>query len=259
MTARVPGFMACAAALVGLASLAFAPAAGATEFGDDADDGAIATVLLDDTAGDLQAPTLETVASAPRRRPRSGSRWMSVGLGSGPVQWDAQLADYQWDVRPRFGWSANAFAGIGRLGLGVRVFEARTRQDRGEEMAPLTVIARSSELAGRAALVSLHGADLVGIASVGRLHVAWNPRHTTLAAPGAPVEVDFAPIDAWVYGFGAGIERPLGGPWVGRIALERRAFGWDTAHRSGDAIEVGRESFGNWSARFEVDWLRLGR
>jgi len=206
-------------------------------------------------------PPASRAVAAPVAGSARAGRWLSIGVGSGPVQWDEHLADYQWDVRPRLGWSAQAFAGVRRFALGVRLWNAGSEQSLGSggAGASAAVNARSLELAARTGLASFHGVELLAAGSVGRLHVAWSPDHVELPAAGGPIGVDLAPIDAWVLGLGMGVQRSLGGPWTGRLELDRRAFGWDTAHRAGDSIEVGRESFRNWSARLEVDWVRHGR
>jgi hypothetical protein len=70
--------------------------------------------------------------------------------------------------------------------------------------------------------------------------------------------VELTPVDAWIGGAGLGVRRPLMGPWVGSVGLERRIFSMDTAHRNGGAVVLERERFSDWNARFELAW-RFGR
>ena len=42
--------------------------------------------------------------------------------------------------------------------------------------------------------------------------------------------------------------------WVTGVQVDYRVFSLETAHRNGDAIETGRESFGDWSARLAIAW-----
>lgn len=182
--------------------------------------------------------------------------WVSLGALTGATQADAALGDYRWDLSPHAGLGAQALAGVGRLGAGARVWRSSTTQSLGVAGASdASVRSTSLELVGRARLATWWGVHLDAQASGGWLHLGYAPDQVTFDPGGGPVTVAFAPIDEWIAGAGLAARRPLAGPWVAGIELERRAFGLETAHRHGSVIETARESFGDWSARLELAWL----
>lgn len=186
------------------------------------------------------------------------SRGLSVGVLAGWTQLDPALADFQWDVTPRGAWGAELLAGTGRASGGVRMWRTQTTQALGVPGAASgpTVRATSWELVGRGRVATLWGTRVLACASAGRLHLDYSPDEMSIdPGTGTPIRVVFAPIDEWIGGGGLAFERPLGGPWTASLEIDQRMFGLEAAHRNGSAIEIGRESFGNWSARVGLAWL----
>ena len=185
-------------------------------------------------------------------------RWLSVGLLSGSTLLDGSLADYQWDTRPQAAWGAQALIGARRLGVGVRGWTTQTTQNVGlPGVESPRVQATSWELVGQGRVATWWGTQVLATASAGRLHLAYDPDRITLepVGPGVPINVDFEPVDEWIAGGGVALLWPVAGRWTTSIALDHRIFGMDTAHRNGDEIEFGRQTFGDWSARPELAWL----
>jgi hypothetical protein len=88
---------------------------------------------------------------------------------------------------------------------------------------------------------------------VGRLHLGYAPDHVAVSASGSgAIPVTLAPIDEWVTGGGLALRRGLAGPWAVTLEADAQVFAMDTAHRNGGAIEMERERFSEWSARFEL-------
>lgn len=201
----------------------------------------------------LAASGVANAAGSPAA-PGVGSDWASLGVLTGSTQPDGALADYQWDTRPKVAWGAQALAGRGPVGAGLRVWSTATTQglDLAGVVVSPTVRSTSLELVGRVRVASAWGTRLLATASGGRLHLAYHPDRVTIpAGGGGSIEASFAPVNEWISGFGAAVERPLGARWTVGVQAERRGWSLDTAHRSGAAIVNARESFGEWSARFE--------
>ncbi len=185
----------------------------------------------------------------------AASRWLTLGVLTGATRFDPHLADYQWNVSPRAAWGAQAIAGIGRFGAGLRVWRSQTTQhiDLADDENP-AVRATSLELLGRARLLSRWGTDLEAGATTGWLHLGYAPDHVTIAGSGGgpPIDVALKSVDEWVAGGGLALRHPLIGPWAASVELDSQVFGMTTAHRSGSAIVMGRERFDDWSARLEL-------
>ncbi len=163
------------------------------------------------------------------------------------------MADYQWDVRPHAAWGAQLLAGLGSCAAGLRWWQGGTTQSLG--LAGVTdpsVRTSSLELIARARVATWRGLALEATAAGGRLALHYRPDHVTVGTGGAPVEVTLAPVHDWVAGAGLALQAPLPGDWNWGLELERRVFALDTAHRNGNAIEYGRETFGDWDARVAV-------
>ena len=211
-------------------------------------------------SGDPTSPAFD--ASEATGRPAEGpGPWLSIGLLTGTTQLDAGLADYQWNTTLRLAGGAQALAGTGRFAAGLRLWRTRTTQAVGGLAAPLDVRATSFELVGEAALAEKWGARLLATAGAGRLHIGYDPDQITIqpTGPSPAVVVDFAPVDAWIGGGGLALRRPLAKHWTAGIGVDHRVFALDTAHRVGTAIALGRETFGDWSARLELAWLHHRR
>lgn len=200
----------------------------------------------------LAAACLATPAPA---RAEAGAPWrVSVGMLGGSSKPDAGLADYQWETLPRAAWGAQALAGRGALSGGLRLWRSATTQRHalpaGDALS--TVHWTSVEAVGRARLATVWGVGVHGSVSSGWLRLSYAPERMTIDAGGTPVEVVFAPIDAWIAGAGMAFTRPLAAGWTAGLEIDRRAFRMDTAHRSGGSIEYHRDTFGDWSARVEI-------
>lgn len=233
-----------ACALVGLALAA--SAAIASERTVPLDDVAASRPARDFAAGDFAAPG------------HASAWWLSLGALSGSTSWDGTLSNYQWDVRPQAAWGAAVRAGRGRFGLGARLWTTSTTQGLGAPGLPVTprVRATSWEVTGEARVLDVVGLPLLATASGGRLHLGYDPEHLSVdPGTGTPIDIDFRPIDEWTGGFGLATRHALRGPWMAGLAVEREVFALDAAHRNGDIVTAGRESFGNWSARLELGWF----
>ena len=185
----------------------------------------------------------------------SRSRWFSLGVLTGATGFDRHLADYEWNVTPRAAWGVQALAGSGRFAGGLRVWNTRTTQHMATASEPNPAVnALSLDLVSRARVLRHGGLELDACASAGRLHLGYAPDHVTIPASGggAPIDVSLSPIDEWLAGAGLALRHPVAGPWAATIEIDTQVFGMQTAHRSGNAIVVGREGFREWSARFEL-------
>ena len=212
---------------------------------------AVAVTVMIVSAATLAAPGRGAASVVPRPRVQ-----LTVGLLTGLTARDASLADYQWDVAPRAAWGTHVLAGVGPVEGGLRLAQTSTHQSLGDaaRVSP-TVRATSVELVGRARVATLLGTHVLGVGSIGRLHLGYHPDQIDVdLGTGTPVAVDFAPIDEWIGGGGFALRRPVGGPWALGFELERRLFGLDAAHREGSQVVVSRETFGEWNARIELDW-----
>ena len=202
----------------------------------------------------LAACVAMVCCGATNARAAIASRWLSVGALSGATRFDPHLADYQWNVDPRGAWGAQALAGVGPVGAGVRVWRSSTTQHTALADAPDPAVrATSVDLVGRARLLSRWGMGLEACANAGRLHLGYAPDHVVVAASGGGgIDVALQPVDTWVAGAGFALRRGLAGPWSAAVEVDAQAFRMDTAHRNGSTIVMGKERFGEWSARFEL-------
>jgi hypothetical protein len=176
----------------------------------------------------------------------------SIGLLAGSTWMDPSLADYRWDLSARPGVGVQALASAGRFATGLRMWRTGTTQATGlDAPASVDLHATSGELIGRGRMATLFGADVNVVASVGRLHLGYEPDEIAVPAQGT---VELRPIDEWIYGTGLAFERPLFGRWGADLEVNRRFFGLDTAHRNGNEIEYRRQTFGDWSARLGLAW-----
>jgi hypothetical protein len=168
------------------------------------------------------------------------------------------LADYQWDTTPRVAWGVRALVGRGRVAGGVRIWQARSTQAIGDLGPSPAIHATSRELVVEGRLAELLGTEVLVTAGAGRLRLGYHPDRITIQPPGpvSPVVVDLEPVGAWIGGGGLALRRAVAPSWSLGLGVDTRAFALDTAHRAGDAIVYARESFGDWSARVELAWVR---
>ena len=197
------------------------------------------------------APGAAQVGPVHAGAPGAGSRW-SFGILAGSVQPDGDLADYQWRTVPSAAWGVRALAGVKRFSGGVRLWNTRARQDIGAA-TPATVRGTSVELIGRGRLLNVGASQVLATASGGRLHLAYDPDRIEVGGgSGGADAVKFGPIDEWIVGAGLALEQRVAGAWSVGFEVERRFFGLDTAHRSGETIVERREMMGDWNARVEL-------
>jgi hypothetical protein len=183
--------------------------------------------------------------------------WFSVGLLTGSTQFDAGLADYQWDTTPRMGWGVKAVVGRGRLATGIRVWRTSSSQAIGDLGAPPALHATSWEWIGEGRVAEVLGTEVLVTAGAGRLHLGYDPDRVTIQPPGpvSPIEVELAPVGSWSGGGGLALRRQVAARWTVGLGVDARVWAIDTAHRAGSEIAYARESFGDWSARCELAWL----
>ena len=214
-------------------------------------------LLAGAVAAHAQPGITPSPTTAPDDPPRGAEVWFSIGLVGGITQLSRSLADYQWNTTARPSWGAQALAGGERCSGGARLWSTHTRQDLGDVAAASSVQVTSGELLGECRLGRARGTEILGRASGGWLHVGYHPDQVTFqpSGGGGSIVVDLAPIDTWTAGGGLGLRRPLGPRWSVGMAFEARAFGMETARSVGGTVEVGRETFRDWSARVELSRL----
>jgi hypothetical protein len=144
------------------------------------------------------------------------------------------------------------------VAAGVRLWRARSSQSLGDLGPAPEVHATSWELVGEGRIARPWGTELLATAGAGRLRLGYHPDRVTFQPPGpvSPVVVELEPVGAWIAGGGLALRREVAPGWAMGLGVESRVFAMDTARRAGDAIVYARESFGDWSARFELAWSR---
>lgn len=196
-----------------------------------------------------------SLATASSAQATEHSPWWSLGVLSGATALDHSLADYQWDTRVRAAFGAEALVGRGRWSVGARAWRTHTTQTveaPGVSASP-TVRATSVEAVGRIGVAKWQGIRFEGTASAGRRHLGYTPDELSIDSGSGPATpVALAPIDEWVASAGLSVAHALPGDWDLGLQIEHGVFGLDTAHRVGAGIETGRESFGEWNARFAL-------
>jgi hypothetical protein len=197
----------------------------------------------------LALACLATAAGAAPLRPQ----W-SLGVSSGATRFDPHFGDYQWNLAPHPAWGAQAGAALGRYGLSLRVWSAASTQhlDAAASVPDPRVRTTTVDLAGDVRVAGLGGTALLARASAGRVAIGYDPDHVTFATAGGATDVELAPVHAWSWGAGAAVRRALSARWTATLAVERQAFAFDTAHRTGSSVTLAREGFGNWNGRLEL-------
>jgi hypothetical protein len=183
--------------------------------------------------------------------------WFSIALLTGSTQFDAGLADYQWDTTPHLGWGVKALVGRGRFATGIRVWRASSSQSIGDLGEPPAVHATSFEWVGEGRVAEMLGTEVLVTASAGRLRLGYDPDRITIQPPGpvSPIEVALVPVGSWSGGGGLALRREVTARWTVGLGVDASVWAIDTAHRAGSAIVYARESFGDWSARCELAWM----
>ncbi len=182
--------------------------------------------------------------------------WLGIGPYGGALFLDQHLHDYRWDVAPRAVWGLQGMLRRDRFGIGVRAWRSSTTQGTGllgESEAP-EVSLTGFELVAEPRLASCWGTHLFGLASGGIVHIGYSPDELVLddMSGGSPITVELSPIDEWQAGVGLAVRRALPGRTTLGLAVERSFFRLDTAHRAGNTVIEERETFGNWTVRFEL-------
>lgn len=178
----------------------------------------------------------------------------SLGVSAGTTRFDTHLADYQWDLSAQPSWGAQAGASLGRYGLSLRGSRSNASQhvDAAASVTDPSVKVTTFDLAGEMELVRPMGFALLARASGGRTALTYSPDQVTIPTGGGTATVDLEPVHAWSWGGGAAVRREVGPRWTATIAVERQAFSFDTAHRTGSSVTFAHEAFGNWNGRFEL-------
>lgn len=188
--------------------------------------------------------------------------WWSLGILGGTTRPDPAFADYQWDTQPRLAWGAEMLVGTGPVAGGARVWRTGTTQvvDPSGPTVSTTVHVTTWDLVGQGRVATVWGTEVLAMASAGVAALAYDPDRVAVATggPGGSVTVDLEPITEWNAAAGLALRRPLGHRWSAGLELDHRVFRLDTAHRSGNQIEIERRGFGDWSARLGLAWL-VGR
>jgi hypothetical protein len=172
----------------------------------------------------------------------------------GTTRFDTHLADYQWNLSARPAWGAQAGASLGRFGLALRasVSGATQHVDAAASVTDPAVNVTTYDLAGEVEVVRPLGFALLARATGGRVALTYSPDRVELDTGGGTTTVALAPVHAWSWGGGAAVRREIAPRWTATLAVERQAFAFDTAHRTGSSVTVAREAFGNWNGRFEL-------
>src|SRR5262249_15206693 len=115
-------------------------------------------------------------------RDRSRHPWLTGAGLTGSTQLDPPMADYQWETSARPSSGAQASAGVGRWGAGLGVWRTQTTQERGTPGATLkpAVRATTAELVGQYRVVEVLGTHLSASASVGRIHLGYDPDQVSI-------------------------------------------------------------------------------
>ena len=149
-------------------------------------------------------------------------------------------------------------AGKGKWALGARLLRSSNTQqiDASASSATTTVRLTSLELVGQGRVLTFLGTEVYAMASAGRVHLGFSPDQITIDPGGLGINVDvkFEPVNEWIVGGGMAVRRDLATQWAAGLEIDRRVFSLETAHRNGNSIEYGRESFRNWSARLGLAW-----
>ncbi len=176
----------------------------------------------------------------------------------GATRFDSSLERYGWvaETRPLIG----AEAAVRQFGWGAGLRAGRTSVNQSSALLgtslDTTVRLWSVDAFAEVPLVSIGVVSLAALGAVGQVFASYSPDRALIATDGggAAVEVRYENWNEWSASGGlalrAGITRAL----VSSIAIERRAFRIDTAHRQGEAIVESRETFGGWVARAGLSW-----
>src|SRR6185369_16442293 len=131
------------------------------------------------------AAVLLATASSAASRERE-SVWYGVGLLAGATQLDPHLGDFQWDVRPRAAWGAEALAGRGRWTGGVRAWRATSTQTLGPSGTTSADVAVTTlEVLGQTRVASIAATDLLATANAGGLWLGYRPDQVTITPAGS--------------------------------------------------------------------------
>jgi hypothetical protein len=182
--------------------------------------------------------------------------WFGVGTYAGAIFLDQHLSDYRWDTSPHAVWGLQGFYRRDRYGAGARVWRTGTTQSLGllDAGSSPSVNLTGVDLVVEPKVGAWRGLQFFGMASGGLLHISYSPDSFELDDPGSgePVRVDAPPIDEWTFGAGLGLRHHVPGRATLGFSIEHSVFRLDTAHRNDDVIVENRETFGNWTARFEL-------
>lgn len=176
----------------------------------------------------------------------------------GATRFDSSLERYGWVAQTRPFYGAEAAVRQFGWGAGLRAGRSTMRQSTALLGTSFDTTARlwSVEAFAEAPLVSLGVVSFAALGAVGQLFANYSPDRALITTDGGggAVEVRYENWNEWSASGGIALRAGLTRALVSSIAIERRVFRIDTAHRQGDAIVESRETFGGWVARAGLSW-----
>ena len=179
---------------------------------------------------------------------------LSLGVSGGLTRPDAAREPWSWDLAPQAAWGVRASAAHGPIALGARLERVGARQSLGlPAPAPASLAVRGTALEAvvRVTLARRAGVSAVATAAAGRTRWSWSPDHVAVDTGTGTTDVAFTPVDSPSWAVGGALARGFAG-WTVGASAERRFTRMDTAHRAGDGVTLGTETFGDWCARLEL-------
>lgn len=189
---------------------------------------------------------------------RAGAVDIAIAPVVGATRFDSSRERYGWlsETRPLIG----AEATVRQLGWGAGLRAGRTSVNQSSALLGTSLDTRvhlwSVDAFAEVPLVSIGVVSLGALGSVGQIFASYSPDRALIAAdgPGGAVEVRYENWNEWSASGGLALRTALTRAVASSLAIERRVFRIDTAHRQGDAIVESRETFGGWVARIGLSW-----
>lgn len=206
----------------------------------------------------LVGASLGTTTNPSEAAPLAPAR-VELSVLAGATRPDAHFGDYQWSLEDQPNLGAQLLLARGRLGLGARGWTTTNRQSV-EIPAVLSADVDTRLLAAegvlRLELLSFPTWSFYAQGSGGWLRLSYGTEALRFVPTGSTgeIEVPLDPIDGWVAagGLGTQVRLPVG-LFLGAL-LDRHVFELETAHRAGDVVDFGEESFAEWTLRGELGW-----
>ena len=168
---------------------------------------------------------------------------------------DSSLNDFRFDTNLAPLYGVHAFANVGRLAPGVRVWRSSSQQDTGipGDDTQLDVSLTVVEATAAVRLAKIAGFRLLASGSAGTLSMSWTPAELEVDLGLAePTVVEFSRVSETIWGAGVTVRRSVLAGFDVAVGADRTWFQLDTAHRRGNEIVTSRDTFGNWTARLEL-------